>query len=226
MPAKFGSLQRRLSIFPGLPAIAQPRMMTSPSDHNSNEKKTWRITVPNLLTVVRILLTPLFVIFLLQKQFGFALLFFIAAGVSDGLDGLIARYFNQRTTLGAILDPIADKMLLAAAYISLGVIAVIPYWLTVVVITRDVVILLGVAIFSFMNIDFEISPSIISKITTVLQVVTVCLALLKFSRSGLAELQLLFYWVTAVVTTLSGLHYIFVGMDVLQRGASQEEGRD
>ena len=193
--------------------------MSAHPDQNRKVQAAWGITIPNLLTVIRILLTPLFVILLIREHFGFALLVFVIAGVSDGLDGLIARYFNQRTALGAILDPIADKMLLAAAYVSLGVLAVIPGWLTVVVITRDVVILLGVDVFSLMDIDFEINPSIISKITTVLQVVTVCLALLRFDRSGLGELQLLFYWVTAGFTILSGLHYIFIGMGILQRGA-------
>lgn len=200
--------------------------MTANQDHSHKEQDAWRITIPNLLTVIRILLTPLFVIFLIREHFALALLVFIAAGVSDGLDGLIARYFNQRTTLGAILDPIADKMLLAAAYVSLGVLAVIPGWLTVMVITRDVVILLGVAIFSFMNIDFEVNPTIISKITTVLQVVTVCLALLKFDRSGIAELQLLFYWVTAAFTILSGLHYMFIGMGILQRDSNRDSKND
>jgi cardiolipin synthase len=150
------------------------------------------------------------------------LLVFVAAGVSDGLDGFIARYFDQRSTLGAILDPIADKMLLIAAFVSLGVLSIIPYWLTVVVITRDVVILLGVAIFSLLNIDFEINPSIVSKMTTVLQVITVCLALLRFDRSGLAELQMIFFWLTALFTTLSGLHYIYVGMGILQHGSGND----
>lgn len=200
--------------------------MTHQPNRNPRETADWRITIPNLLTVIRILLTPLFVILLIREYFGFALLVFIIAGVSDGLDGLIARYFNQRTTIGAILDPIADKMLLAAAYVSLGVLAVIPGWLTVMVITRDVVILFGVAIFSFMDIDFEVNPTIISKMTTVLQVVTVCLALLKIDRSGIAELQLLFYWLTAAFTTLSGIHYIFIGMGILQRGSNAESESD
>lgn len=196
-------------------------MIPSP-EHNGKQPASWSITIPNLLTIIRILLTPLFVIFLIREHFGLALVVFVAAGVSDGLDGFIARYFNQRTTLGAILDPIADKMLLVAAFISLGVLSVIPNWLTVVVITRDVVILLGVAIFSFQNIDFEINPSIVSKITTVLQVVTVCLALLNFERPGLAELQMIFYWIAAFFTTLSGLHYIYIGMGILQRGSGDD----
>ena len=196
-------------------------MITHP-ENNDKKPASLNITIPNLLTIIRILLTPLFVIFLIREHFNLALMVFVAAGISDGLDGFIARYFNQRSTLGAILDPIADKMLLVAAFVSLGVLSVIPNWLTVVVITRDVVILMGVAIFSFQNIDFEINPSIVSKFTTVLQVVTVCLALLKFDRSGLAELQMLFYWITGFITTLSGLHYIYVGMGILQRGSGNE----
>jgi cardiolipin synthase len=196
-------------------------MMTHP-EHNQKPRASWNITIPNLLTIIRILLTPLFVIFLIREHFDLALLVFVAAGVSDGLDGFIARYFDQRSTLGAILDPIADKMLLIAAFVSLGVLSIIPYWLTVVVITRDVVILLGVAIFSLLNIDFEINPSIVSKMTTVLQVITVCLALLRFDRSGLAELQMIFFWLTALFTTLSGLHYIYVGMGILQHGSGND----
>jgi len=196
-------------------------MMTHP-EHNQKPRTSWNITIPNLLTIIRILLTPLFVILLIREHFDLALLVFVAAGVSDGLDGFIARYFNQRSTLGAILDPIADKMLLIAAFVSLGVLSIIPYWLTVVVITRDVVILLGVAIFSLLNIDFEINPSIVSKMTTVLQVITVCLALLRFDRSGLAELQMIFFWLTALFTTLSGLHYIYVGMGILQHGSGND----
>lgn len=202
-------------------------MMTHP-EHKQKPRAGWHITIPNLLTIIRILLTPLFVIFLIREHFDLALVVFVAAGVSDGLDGFIARYFDQRSTLGAILDPIADKMLLIAAFVSLGVLSIIPYWLTVVVITRDVVILIGVAIFSLLDIDFEINPSAVSKMTTVLQVITVCLALLPFDRSGLAELQMIFFWLTALFTTLSGLHYIYVGMGILQHqsGNASEKSRD
>ena len=81
---------------------------------------TSSISIPNILTLVRILLTPVFVILLLRDMFSTALLVFAAAGISDGLDGLIARYLNQRTTLGAYLDPTADKLLLTAAFVALA----------------------------------------------------------------------------------------------------------
>ncbi|MBT8352055.1 MAG: CDP-alcohol phosphatidyltransferase family protein, partial [Deltaproteobacteria bacterium] len=87
------------------------------------------MNIPNILTLLRILLTPLFVIFLLKHLYSFALIVFTLAGISDGLDGFIARYLNQRTTLGAYLDPIADKLLVTAAYVSLAILNIIPPWL-------------------------------------------------------------------------------------------------
>ncbi|MEA1899712.1 MAG: CDP-alcohol phosphatidyltransferase family protein, partial [Thermodesulfobacteriota bacterium] len=100
------------------------------------------INIPNILTVIRILLTPLFVIFLLRNLFSFALLVFTIAAISDALDGLFARYFNQHTALGAYLDPIADKLLLTSAFVSLAILKIVPGWLTVIVISRDILILL------------------------------------------------------------------------------------
>ena len=93
----------------------------------------------------RILLTPLFVIFLIRGLYVPALFVFTIAAVSDGLDGFIARVFNQRTILGAYLDPIADKLLLSSAFVSLAVLDILPAWLTVIVISRDVIIFMGIA---------------------------------------------------------------------------------
>ena len=121
-------------------------------------RPTLTINVPNILTVLRILITPIFVILLLRDLHGLALLVFVLAGVSDGLDGLIARMFNQRSDLGAVLDPIADKLLLSAAYVSLGVLRDIPGWLVVVVISRDVLIVTGIAVLHFCRIDFDVLP--------------------------------------------------------------------
>jgi cardiolipin synthase len=104
------------------------------------------MNVPNFLTILRILSIPVFVIFLLYDHFFVALLIFIGAGITDGLDGWIARVFNQRTTIGSYLDPIADKLILLTSFIVLAVLGIIPSWLTVIVIARDVIILLGVLI--------------------------------------------------------------------------------
>ncbi|OGP63163.1 MAG: hypothetical protein A2V65_06715 [Deltaproteobacteria bacterium RBG_13_49_15] len=171
-----------------------------------------------MITVLRILLTPLFVILLLKEMPAAALLVFTAAGISDGLDGFIARYANQRTALGAYLDPLADKFLLTSAYVSLAVLKIIPSWLSVIVISRDVLILIGIAIFSINEVPVNIKPSIASKFTTVFQLATVFLSLLNPSLPLEPYVRLSLIWITAGLTIASGLHYIFLGLTLLQNG--------
>jgi cardiolipin synthase len=181
------------------------------------------INLPNLLTIIRILLTPLFVIVLLRDLFGPALLIFTIAGISDGLDGFIARYFNQRTTLGAYLDPIADKLLLVSAFVSLAILKIVPSWVTVIVISRDVLIVMGIAIFTLTEKSYEIKPSVISKITTAAQITTIILALMHVHLTGYSMLMETLFWFTATLTTISGLHYIYFGMGILQNGSGKAE---
>lgn len=174
------------------------------------------VSIPNVLTVVRILLTPLFVILVLGKDYNLALIIFVLAGLSDGLDGLIARCLNQRTAIGAYLDPLADKLLLVSAFIGLAVLDVIPDWVAVIVISRDVIISLGIAIFTMTEKSYEVRPSFISKFTTTAQILTIILALFDPSQSRLTILHLPVLWVTSAVTIISGLHYIYIGMGILQ----------
>jgi cardiolipin synthase len=174
------------------------------------------ISIPNILTVIRILLTPLFVILLLRDMFPYALLVFAAAGLSDGLDGFIARYFNQRTALGAYLDPTADKLLLVSAFISLAVLGVLPPWISVVVIARDVIIILGIAILMLTEKKYEVRPSIISKCTTTSQLLLILLVLFDPPHTTLPSLYAIMLWITALLTIFSGLHYIYIGMHILQ----------
>jgi cardiolipin synthase len=181
------------------------------------------INLPNILTVIRILLVPLFVFFLLKKLFAFALLVFTLAGISDGLDGLLAKYYNQRTTLGTYLDPIADKLLLSAAFISLAILKIVPGWLTVIVITRDVLIVLGIAVFSITDIKFEIKPSLVSKCTTVLQLSAIIFTLLDLKISGTLMMKDFLYWFTAGFTITSGLHYIYIGLNILQSASGNSQ---
>ncbi|MBW2368140.1 MAG: CDP-diacylglycerol--glycerol-3-phosphate 3-phosphatidyltransferase [Deltaproteobacteria bacterium] len=183
------------------------------------------VNIPNVLTVLRILLTPLFIIFLLKQMYTNALVVFTLAGISDALDGLIARWFNQRTTLGAYLDPIADKILLSSAFISLAILKVIPSWLTVIVISRDILILLGIAIFSITDIKVKIKPTLVSKCTTVAQLGTVLYTLFGLDSAAAVFIGQCIFWITAALTTLSGLHYMFVGLNILQNnlGTSQNE---
>jgi cardiolipin synthase len=176
--------------------------------------------LPNLLTIIRILLTPFFVILLLKDLFGLALAVFAIAGVSDALDGFIARCYNQRTALGAYLDPIADKILLSSAFIGLAVLKIIPAWLTVIVISRDVLIFIGIAIFTITEKKYKVSPSIVSKCTTAAQITTIFVTLLHVNITGLIMLGEFLYWITAGLTVISGFHYIYIGMNILQNNSN------
>lgn len=179
-------------------------------------RKTNSINIPNILTLVRILLTPLFVILLLKNQFLYALLVFSIAGISDGLDGFLARYFDQRTELGATLDPVADKVLLISAFVCLAVQGAIPDWVAVLVISRDILIVIGIAILTLNNIEYEISPVLSSKMTTVLQITTVIVTLLGEKMPGFGTIHPILLWTTSGITILSGFQYVFIGMNILQ----------
>ena len=183
-------------------------------------KRSIPINVPNSLTLVRILLTPLFAICLIKHHLDSALLVFSVAAVSDGLDGLVARVFRQKTTLGAYLDPIADKLLLATAFVTLAIQGLIPSWLTVIVMTRDVLILFGVGLLSIMDRQFEARPTILSKITTVAQLAGVCSVLVGFQAPGIAQFQSPLFWFAGAMTTVSGLQYIYRGLNILQEEPS------
>lgn len=197
--------------------------------HNAEKQKgkdvvPFSINIPNTLTLLRILLTPLFVIFLLKHEYGHALAVFVIAGITDGLDGAIARYRNQRTVLGAFLDPIADKLLIASAFACLAVLRIVPSWLAVVVISRDVVIFLGVAIFGIFHIDFTVRPALISKITTCFQLITAFMVLIDPTHDTMFTVKFVLYWTTVCLTILSGLHYLYLGVSILQNALEEEKG--
>lgn len=167
------------------------------------------MTVPNLISAIRIILTPIFVIYLIDDQLLPALIVFIIAGVSDGIDGLVARVFNQRSRLGTYLDPIADKIVLMSGFVGLSLIGLLPAWLAVMVISRDVMILLGVFILFMNNLKIAFRPSISSKMTTCFQFITVIIA---FTRGYSVILAFSYHYIvyfTGLLTIISGLHYIY-----------------
>ena len=176
------------------------------------------INIPNTLTLLRILLTPLLAIFLIKHLFDFALLTFAIAALSDAVDGLVARLFRQKTTLGAFLDPAADKLLLITAFVTLAIQELIPSWLAVIVITREVLILSGVALFTITGHAFEPRPSILSKITTVAQIAGVLFVLVRPHIPEIAQLRLQspLFWFAAGMTIVSGFQYIYRGLNILQ----------
>jgi cardiolipin synthase len=147
----------------------------------------------------------------MDRHYGWALVAFVAAGITDGMDGLIARIFRQRTALGAYLDPIADKLLLTSGFVTLAILRAIPSWLAVIVITRDVIISLGFAILVLIDRRPEIRPTILSKINTVIQVLTIAIVLFSRLHPSFNTMVPLMIGATSCTTIITGLHYIYVG---------------
>ena len=143
-----------------------------------------------------------------------ALIFFTISGITDALDGALARILNQQTLIGSYLDPIADKALLLSCFLSLAIMDVIPGWLTVIVVSRDFIILVGVSILSMIGVPFEIHPALVSKITTVLQLLTVFFVLLFqcIPENLNYTWVMILYWFTAFFTIVSGLNYMMRGI--------------
>ena len=173
------------------------------------------MNLPNIITLTRVLLIPLFVIFIINKFIDLALITFAIAGITDGVDGLIARITHQRTELGAYLDPIADKLLLSSAFVTLAIIELIPSWLTVIVVTRDIIILIGFLMFFLTNHRPKMGPSLVSKITTFFQISTILLFLVSEYYSIPKLLYNFAIYGVLFFTILSGIHYIFVGTQFL-----------
>ncbi len=166
------------------------------------------MTIPNLISIFRILLVPIFLFFVINHRFLAGLSVFVLAGISDGADGMVARLFNQKSRLGSYLDPLADKCLLIAAFISLAVMHVIPLWLTALVIARDILILLGALILFLINKDHVVKPSIWGKVTTFLQLATVFLVLVEKHFHLFAHYVYIVYGATGALTITSGFLYI------------------
>lgn len=171
------------------------------------------LTVPNLLSLSRMGLIPLFVIALLQQQPQRALAVFAIAGITDALDGLIARYLDQQSVLGAYLDPIADKLLLTTAFVILAIPnthggVLIPLWITVLVLARDVTILVVSLVLQLVVSIKEFPPMKLSKINTVFQIATIILVLVTGLTDAIDSVVLGLLYFTAALTVLSGLLYI------------------
>jgi cardiolipin synthase len=173
------------------------------------------MSIPNFLTLIRIVLIPWFAILLINGSFNQALWVFAGAAVTDGLDGLTARWFSQRTRLGSLLDPIADKLLLSTAFITLAIMKEIPVWLSVIVVSRDVVIVLGVSILFFNQTLVEMKPTLYSKMTTFFQLLLILLVLSSGYIDAGDWLRQGLVLTTLVFTVFSGFHYLYTGLKIL-----------
>lgn len=178
---------------------------------------------PNLLTVLRICLAPFLVAAILQNRFGLSFTLFIAAGLTDALDGVLARVLKQRTMLGEYLDPVADKLLLSTLFLVLMYKGLMPTTVTILVFGRDVGILLVAAILYAVAGRREFGPSIFGKANTVAQVTAVAVVLLHqlTSAKWVVILRLVSLDATVGLTVASGLHYAWIAS---HRSSTQSTG--
>ena len=182
---------------------------------------TTALTPANQLTLLRMLLIPAFVILVVYGHLGWALLVFATAGITDGLDGLIARRSGQKTRLGAWLDPMADKLLLVTTFVvltmpGLGLANRLPIWLTILIISRDVVIVLTVAIISLAMGPRTFQPTVFGKLATATYIVTAVVAML-FNYLGYHSILVdAAIWASLTITLVSGLHYIWVATRIIE----------
>jgi cardiolipin synthase (CMP-forming) len=171
-------------------------------------------TVANQLTLLRMLLIPAFVLLVVYGRFGWALIVFLIAGATDAFDGLAARQAGQKTTLGAWLDPAADKLLLVTTFVvltlpNLGLVNRIPIWLTVIVISRDVGIVLTVALVSLAMGPRTFKPSLLGKAATAFFIVT-CVVVMFYNYLGTTSVVVdAFVWGSLAITLASGIDYVF-----------------
>jgi cardiolipin synthase (CMP-forming) len=135
------------------------------------------LNIANLLTVLRFCLVPIVIVSIVNKEWMLALVLFVTAGITDAIDGFIARHFDMRTELGAYLDPLADKALLVSIYVTLAVAGIIPVWIAVLVVSRDIMIVGAVIISWLMDNPVEINPLLLSKANTAGQIAFAAVAL-------------------------------------------------
>jgi cardiolipin synthase len=185
------------------------------------------LNIPNFLTILRVIAIPGFIVALVYEYTGVALAIFVGCGLTDGLDGFIARTFHQRTEIGAFLDPLADKLLLISSFITLAVLELpykIPFWLIVTAISRDIIISVGVTALFMLGKKLQIAPTWLGKFTTFCQITLIIVVL--FSNYAATRYPELFLpqiisslcWITFAISVASGLGYVYQGIQLLNNG--------
>jgi cardiolipin synthase len=167
------------------------------------------MSIPNVITIARVLSVPLIIWLIVTGRYELAFWTFIAAGVSDGVDGFVAKHFHQTTELGSYLDPLADKLLLVSIYLSLGLSDLVPAWLVILIASRDVLIVGGVMLAWVIEKPVHLQPMALSKVNTVAQIV-LAIFILAGLAFGIAAREWLVagYFVVAALTIGSGAQYL------------------
>ena len=167
------------------------------------------MSIPNLITLGRILLVPVVVWAIASKTMWIAFVLFLAAGVSDAIDGFLAKRFHMTTVLGAYLDPLADKALIVSIYLTLGINGEIPRWLVILVVSRDIMIVGGVVLAWVMGNPFKMRPLVVSKLNTVAQIAFACVVLGSLGFGvNVAPLDVILMGLVGVLTLLSVAAYL------------------
>ncbi len=167
------------------------------------------LNLPNILTTLRILFTPVLAATLIYRNYTAALVIFIFAAATDALDGLIARLTNSQTELGRFLDPLADKFLLITIYVLFSIYGWIPTWLTISIISKDLIIVTGWVLIYLIQHSTLIKPSILGKSANALQMLLAAYMLLKINIDSYLPGPVVLIWLTAATTISSGFHYIY-----------------
>ena len=171
------------------------------------------MSIPNLITLGRILLVPIVVWAIASGRMQLAFLLFLAAAISDGVDGFLAKRFGMKTELGAYLDPLADKILIVSIYVTLGITGVIPLWVVILVVSRDFMIVGAIILSWLVNMPVQIKPHAVSKLNTAAQIIYACLVLASHGFQFDIELLLtLVMALVAILTTVSVVLYLAQGV--------------
>ncbi|MBO6719347.1 MAG: CDP-alcohol phosphatidyltransferase family protein [Rhizobiaceae bacterium] len=167
------------------------------------------MTIPNFITLLRFFLVPAIVYAILVDEMAWALAGFLIAGISDGIDGFIARQFNQRSELGAYLDPIADKLLLVSVFVVLGLMGELPLWLVIAAVSRDLLIVGAVVLSSIVGTPVEMKPLFVSKANTAMQIVLAAVVLFELAiGDGFGALRTWLVWLSGGLTAASAAAYL------------------
>jgi cardiolipin synthase len=180
------------------------------------------LTLPNFLTLLRVIAVPVFLMLLSGQHFRTATVLFVLAGITDTIDGVVARLTDSKSDLGAALDPLADKLLLVSSFVMFTWLGVVPPWLMILVLTRDAVILTGYLAIYFISAPMEVDPSFIGKVNTCMEMITILFALGTLARPDMAMAlpNLISWYATAATTAVSGVHYVYTGLLWYQRQAT------
>lgn len=220
------TLSPRMLFLPGFSVDTLYRLESRCQVATSEDHPVWRrktrnikLTWPNFITIGRFVLVPVFMLAMIEGEAGWAFVIFLIAGLSDALDGMVARFFDQKSELGAYLDPAADKLLLVTAFIMLGYVEALPQWLVLLVVSRDVLIVGAVLLSHLIASPVQMKPLMVSKFNTAFQIALVTFVLAE--RAALVSVGNLAFVLQVVVvglTIASATAYLRTWMRHLAKG--------